>query len=106
MAEVTQMPPSETPPVSNIPPEFEEKPTTPAPRKAGRPTRGNEKPIEAKTMEFFARVAAVPQIEWGTRAFMYVYADEPICKAKSFGEKRFLLKSSKPILDLQQLKED
>ena len=56
-------------------------------------------------MEFFARVAAVPQIEWGTRASMYVYADEPICKAKSFGEKRFLLKSSKPI-DLQQLKED
>ena len=57
-------------------------------------------------MEFFARVAAVPQIEWGTRAFMYVYADEPICKAKSFGEKRFLVKSSKPTLDLQQLKED
>ena len=57
-------------------------------------------------MEFFARVAAVPHEEWGTRAFMYVYADEPICKAKSFGEKRFMLKSSKPILDLQQLKED
>ena len=37
---------------------------------------------------------------------MYVYADEPVCNKKTFGETRYILKSSRPILDLEGLKQD
>src|ERR1039458_4422539 len=37
---------------------------------------------------------------------MYVYVDEPCCNPKTFGESRYLLKSSVPILDLEGLKQD
>jgi hypothetical protein len=37
---------------------------------------------------------------------MYVYADEPVCRAKTFGTTRYILKSSVPILDLEGLKQD
>jgi hypothetical protein len=37
---------------------------------------------------------------------MYVYADEPVCNKKTYGETRYILKSSAPILDLEGLKQD
>jgi len=72
----------------------------------GRPVKGSQRPPEVRQPQFFDSVAAVPQEDWGTRAFMYVYVDEPACNPKTFGESRYLLKSSAPILDLEGLKQD
>ena len=110
MAEVTEINPSKTTPSDNPPVENTPDQTTPmtpkAKNKGGRPLKGKERPPEVRQPQFFDRVASVPREDWGTRAFMYVYADEPVCKAKTFGTTRYLLKSSVPILDLEGLKQD
>jgi hypothetical protein len=64
------------------------------------------KAFEGKQPQFFERVNNVPAEDWGTRAFMYVYVDEPVCNPKTWGESRYLLKSSAPIRDLEGLKQD
>ena len=80
--------------------------TAPQKSKGGRPPNGARRPPEARQPAFFDKVASVPREDWGTRAFMYVYVDEPACNPKTFGESRYLLKSSAPILDLEGLKQD
>jgi hypothetical protein len=102
MANVTEMPPPEAPETQDTPPETDATPQTPASpagKKAGRPKPGPEP-------RFFDKVASVAKADWGTRAFMYVYADEPVCNAKTFGSTRYMLKSHAPILDLEGLKQD
>ncbi len=99
MAEVTEFSPK------TAADEAESAPPT-GKRKPGRPPNGTYRDPEARQPKFFDAVAAVPKEDWGTRAFMYVYADEPVCKAKTFGSTRYLLKSSAPILDLEGLKQD
>jgi len=106
MANVTEMPPPDAAENADTPPESAQSPATstpPVPKKPGRPKNGTPSSPEPP---FFARVAAVPKSDWGTRAFMYVYADEPICNPKTFGSTRYMLKSSSPILDLEALKQD
>ena len=103
MAMVTEMPPSETGETPNQTTEIPPESNAPARNKPGRPPRGSPPRPEPK---FFQRVAAVDPADWGTRAFMYVYMDEPLCNPKTFGATRYLLKSSKPILDLEILKQD
>jgi hypothetical protein len=99
MAEVTEMPPVETPAAIDRPAETPKPAKTSTTKKAGRPPGGPEP-------RFFDKVASVPKSDWGTRAFMYVYADEPVCNPKTFGTTRYMLKSSAPILDLEGLKQD
>jgi len=107
MANVTEMPPPEAAEIQNSPVETEPAPPTPVPtsRKLppGRPKAGSPPRPEPP---FFERVASVPKSDWGTRAYMYVYADEPVCNPKTFGSTRYMLKSSVPILDLEGLKQD
>lgn len=55
---------------------------------------------------FFDLVRSVPAADWGTRAFMYVYATEPICDLKKQGGYSYLLRSAQPILDLDGLMVD
>jgi hypothetical protein len=101
MANVTELPPPE---VLEAPDGVESPPTTAPtpPINKMRPGRGANKPEP----RFFDRVASVAKEDWGTRAFMYVYADEPVCNPKTFGSTRYMLKSSAPILDLEGLKQD
>ena len=110
MAEVTELKPSKTPNDGDSPAENGTDQTTPAPPTQkfprGRPPNGARRPPEARQPAFFDKVASVPKEDWGTRAFMYVYVDEPACNPKTFGESRYLLKSSAPILDLEGLKQD
>src|ERR1017187_2299816 len=107
MAEVTELTPSNSGKPSDSPPPESPGVTTSAPRfKAGRPPNGARRPPEARQPQFFEKVASVPKEDWGARAFMYVYVDEPCCNPKTFGESRYLLKSSVPILDLEGLKQD
>ena len=113
MANVTELKPSDTQKTSDIPPEFEPE-TAPGtepkaakpPNRGGRPPKGKDSPTEAKSPRFFDRVSEVDKADWGTRAFMYVYVQEPACNPKTFGETRFILKSSAPITDLEGLKQD
>lgn len=103
MATVTEMPPAETAEQPQLPAETSHETAPPVKNKGGRPPRGTPQPPDPK---FFDQVAAVAREDWGTRAFMYVYADEPVCNPKTFGTTRYMLKSSKPILDLEMLKQD
>lgn len=103
MATVTEMPPSETPQPAPTATENTPQPAKPEPGKRGRPPFSGPKPPEPK---FFDRIKAVDPLDWGTRAFMYVYMDEPVCNPKTFGTTRYLFKSSKPITDLEMLKQD
>ena len=110
MANVTEMPPSEAAEsedsaAESAPQETRQKPQQ-SKHAGGRPQKGQQRAPEPKIPQFFERVASVPKEDWGTRAFMYVYADEPVCSKKTFGETRYLLKSSAPILDFEQLKQD
>jgi hypothetical protein len=107
MAEVTEINPPKTDQTEDSPSKTAPDITTPARKHpGGRPTKNKQRPPEVRQPQFFDRVAAVPKEDWGTRAFMYVYADEPVCKAKTFGTTRYLLKSSVPILDLEGLTQD
>jgi hypothetical protein len=92
LATVTELPPSQQPKTEE----------PPAKNKGGRP----HKAPEGKAPQFFDAVARVPKEDWGTRAFMYVYATEPICNAKTFGETRYMARSAEPILDLEFLKQE
>ena len=110
MANVTNFPPQTDENEGELP-EFEaelteEKRQPPAKKRGGRPFKGNEIPVSQREPLFFDRVAAVRQEDWGTRAFMYVYADEPVMQRKAQGTTRYLFKSSAPITDLEGLKQD
>ena len=109
MANVTEMPPPEIAETQESAGESTPERATPAPKPdkpgRGRPPKGSQRPPDVRNPQFFARVAAIPNEDWGTRAFMYVYVDEPVCNAKTWGETRYILKSSKPILDLEPLKQ-
>ena len=110
MANVTNFPPQTDENVGVLP-EFEadpieEKRPPVAKKRPGRPFKGDELPISQREPLFFDRVAAVRQEDWGTRAFMYVYADEPVMQKKTQGTTRYLFKSSAPITDLEGLKQD
>lgn len=97
------IPPLESPPPDSKP--VESAPETPKDEKAkrGRPKVGTP---HVQEPPFFDLVRKVPAEDWGTRAFMYVYLQEPVCDPKTFGKYSYLLKSSQPITDLQQLMED
>lgn len=56
-------------------------------------------PKVPKNPTFFQRVAAIPKLDWGTRAFIYVYCLEPICNLKGAGETKYLVKLQQPIQD-------
>jgi hypothetical protein len=107
MAEVTEINPGKPTETEDSTDQTTSDQTTRTPKnKGGRPTKDKQRPPEARQPQFFDRIAAVPREDWGTRAFMYVYADEPVCRAKTFGTTRYLLKSSVPIHDLEGLKLD
>lgn len=69
----------------------EDKPAAAAPPLYVHPRR--------KPLSFFERVGAIPQADWGTRAFIYVYCLEPICNLKMGGENKYLVKLQAPIAD-------
>src|ERR1035441_3688679 len=110
MADVTELKPSKPDKNGDPSAQNETDPATsaPPPQKPGRgrPPGSQPRPPEVRQPAFFDLVAAVPAADWGSRAFMYVYVDEPCCNPKTFGESRYLLKSSAPILDLEGLKQD
>jgi hypothetical protein len=109
MANVTEMPPPETletQEIQNSPVETPPSPPTPASSGKKPPPTPPKKGVPRPDPPFFERVAAVPKSDWGSRAYMYVYADEPVCNPKTFGTTRYMLKSSVPILDLEGLKQD
>lgn len=113
MAKVTELNAPKLPETGGIPAEFQDE-TEPGAAanarkvagKRGRPFKGAAPPPEQRNPRFFERVANVAKEDWGSRAFMYVYVTEPCCNPKTFGESRYLLKSSTPILDLEGLKQD
>jgi hypothetical protein len=102
MANVSEMQPTEA---GNQAPPRASGTTSTMGRPRGRPPNAPKDP-DHKAPEFFARVAAVPEADWGTRACIYVYMSEPVVNPKTFGENRYLLKSSAPLLDLEWLKQE
>ena len=56
-------------------------------------------PVPRRSPTFFERVALIPKLDWGTRAFIYVYCLEPICNLKMGGENKYLVRLQEPITD-------
>jgi hypothetical protein len=59
-------------------------------------------PVQQKgrrTTSGWDRVRSIPKLDWGTRAFLYIYCLEPICDLKGGGEKKYLVKLKQPIFD-------
>lgn len=111
MANVTEMPPQEGQVAPNIATESAPESATPAsspsrrpPNKGGRPKVSAANPPNPDP-SFFKKVAAISAEDWGTRAYMYCYIDEPVCVAKTWGQYSYALKLKQPILDLEMLKE-
>jgi len=85
----------------------EEKLPEAAPPAEPEPIQAEEQPApivdqdrgRRKALTLFDRVRQIPQADWGTRAFIYVYCLEPICDLKMGGEKKYLVKSKQPIYD-------
>lgn len=77
---------------------------TPAPPETAAPA--TPPPIPKRNPSFFERANAIPKIDWGTRAFIYVYCLEPICNLKMGGESKYLVRLSEPIADEQALMVD
>jgi hypothetical protein len=61
---------------------------------------------QKRNPSFFERAQAIPKVDWGTRAFIYVYCLEPICNLKMGGESKYLVRLSEPIADEQALMVD
>src|SRR6516162_6648644 len=105
MANVTEMPAQEAPVSEDIPPENEPATQTSVskrpPMKPGRPGKPNLDPNPS----FFKKVGAIASEDWGTRAFMYLYIDEPVCVEKTWGQYSYAMKFKQPILDLEPIKE-
>ena len=110
MAEVTELKPSNQTQSGDIPPEKEAGTATPATptRKAGpgRPPNGQKRPPEGRQPAFFDMVAAVPAEDWGTRAFMYVYVEEPCCNPKNIAKIAVPTEILEADLALEGLKQD
>lgn len=77
------------------PPPPEAPPVSPVPKSEKRGIPG-----------FFAKVKQIPQVDWGKRAWVYVYLLEPWVNPKTFGDTKYLAKSSEPILDEDTLMKD
>src|SRR5882724_2461516 len=109
MANVTEISPPDAAETVESSPESSAPPTSAPPKPAnrgGRPPKSSQRPPEGRQPQFFDRVAAAAKEDWGQRAYMYVYVSEPVLNAKTFGDTKYLLKSSTPILDLEVLKQD
>lgn len=108
MANVTKMPPiepadaddsaSEMAPLTTAAPEL-------AKKKTGRPRKGEEPDPETRARQFFDRAAQIPREDWGNRAWMYLYIDEPICDDKQWGKMKYAKKLHQPIFDLEKVKD-
>lgn len=109
MANVTEIPSSPAAEIADSPSETVADQTTSTPKpknQGGRPPKGSPKlRPEGKAPGFFKHIEDIPQEDWGTRAFLYLYIDEPVCIAKTWGETRYAKKFHAPIFDLEPLKE-
>ena len=74
-------------------------PTTTQPTETSQP---KPKKIPARA-EFWDKVAAIPLGEWGTRIFLYLYQSEPISSAKTDGERKYLQRYERAVLDPQEI---
>lgn len=98
-----------TPFDGDTPPESVDTGAEPAqapPVEASTPKKKPGSRVDPENPPFFQKVANIRPDDWGTRAFMYVYCTEPICNLKILGENKYLFRSSKPILDVQEIMED
>ena len=101
MANVTEMPPTEAPTAETSGTSAAKI----APRKTGRPRKGEEPDPETRAKQFFDRAAQIPSEDWGNRAWMYLYIDEPVCDEKQWGKMRYAKKLHQPIFDLEKVKD-
>ena len=105
MANVTEMPPTEA--ANAVPSEARTPTSAPkdAKRKTGRPRKGEEVDPETRARQFFDRAAQIPAEDWGNRAWMYLYIDEPVCDEKQWGKMKYAKKLHQPIFDLEKVKD-
>jgi hypothetical protein len=103
---ITEFPPPESTVGVEDPPESTPQPPEPQPQAATQPPRNplKKKPApNAPDGDFFARVAAVPRDDWGSRVFLYLYVLEPLCNLKQSGGKTYLNRYSEPVRDEHQV---
>jgi hypothetical protein len=108
MANVTEMPPLEAPgteesTTGSAPPATSTSQS--AKKKTGRPRKGEEPDPETRARQFFDRAAQIPREDWGNRAWMYLYIDEPVCDEKQWGKMKYAKKLHQPIFDLEKVKD-
>ena len=65
-----------------------------------------QKPTRSKSPSFYDNVRSIPELDWGKRAWIYVYCVEPVCNPKAFGENKYLFKSGVAILDEDEIMKD
>jgi hypothetical protein len=73
---------------------------------AEQPAPANIPPPRQKSPGFFQRVAEIPKLDWGTRAFIYVYCLEPLCDLRRGRETKYLVRLGEPIEDENSLMMD
>jgi hypothetical protein len=108
MANVTEMPPTEAASSEAVGSKTSPTATSglqPPKNKTGRPRKGEEIDPETRARQFFDRAAQIPSEDWGNRAWMYLYIDEPVCDEKQWGKMRYAKKLHQPIFDLEKIKD-
>ncbi|HQT26626.1 MAG TPA: hypothetical protein PLK99_08540, partial [Burkholderiales bacterium] len=60
----------------------------------GKPVQSRK---EARTENFFERVRKIPQADWGTRYYLYVYRIEPVIDRLRSGETKYVMRYSEPV---------
>jgi hypothetical protein len=91
------------------PPEAANPTTEPSEPSSTLLTKGPGRPKKAeppRETEFFHQVAAVPQADWGTRVYLYLYQIEPVCDLKKSGGKAYLMRFEEPITDEHRIMVD
>jgi hypothetical protein len=105
MANVTEMPPTEAVDAESKPPSISTSASKGTKNKTGRPRKGEEPDPETRARQFFDRAAQIPSEDWGNRAWMYLYIDEPVCDEKQWGKMKYAKKLHQPIFDLEKVKD-
>jgi hypothetical protein len=72
-------------------------------KKRRSPEDAPESPRRQAEPGFFARVAAIPAADWGTRVYLYLYQLEPVCDLKQSGGKSYLMRYQEPVRDEHQI---
>ena len=90
------------------PPQPQMAPTTEAPRQwprrpPGRPPNTPLNMPRASGPSIWERIAAVPDADWGTRVYLYLYLLEPVCDLTRSRNKKYLNRYEGPITDEQTI---